>query len=260
MKLESRRAAMQRMAASAALLAAFGCGGPREGAVDEPLRIAAAADLQRALPRILEAYGDRDGPIASPTFGASGQLAEQIRGGAPFDLFLSADMDWPGTLEEEGAIAAGSVRPYARGSLVLLVHADAAEEVGSIADLARPEVRKVAIANPDVAPYGKAARAALESAGLWESLADKITPTGSVAQAFLHVEQGNADAALVSRSLVEESRSKVVEIDPALYPPRIQGLGIVARSPRKAQAERFAAFLLGPEGGRLLAERGFEAP
>lgn len=244
------------------LLAVAGCSGwPGDaGSARRPLRIAAAADLQRALPDVLAAYGDRDGPVAPPTFGASGDLAEQIRGGAPFDVFLSADLTLPKALEGEGHVEAGSVVPYARGSLVLLVHPDVAAAVASLADLAKPEVRKVAIANPEVAPYGKAARAALEKAGLWEPLQAKIVPAGSVSQASLHVEEGNADAALVSRSLVAGAKSKAVEVDPALYPPRMQGLGITARSPNKARAREFIAFLLGEEGRRVLAGHGFAPP
>ncbi|AMV36622.1 molybdate ABC transporter substrate-binding protein [Planctomyces sp. SH-PL62] len=238
-----------------------GCGGePGRAPVVEPLRIASAADLQHVLPKLLEAYGDRDGPVAPPTFGASGQLAEQIRGGAPFDVFLSADMILPGALETEGLVVAGSVTPYARGSLMLLVHPDVAAEVASISDLTKPAVRKIAIANPQVAPYGKAARDALESAGLWTTLEARIVPAGSVSQAFLHVEEGNADAALVSRSLVAGAASRIVEIDPALYPPRIQGLGIVSRSGKLDRARRFVDFIKGVDGGRILGDHGFTSP
>lgn len=239
-----------------------GCSGGRDDRADarEPLRIAAATDLRLALPELLATYGDRDGPVAPPTFGASGDLAEQIRGGAPFDLFLSADMTLPEVLEAEGGVEPGSVVAYTRGSLVLAVHADAAVSVATLADLARPEIRKIAVADPNVAPYGRAARDALENAGLWGLLQPRIVPAGSVAQAFLHVEEGNADAALVSRSLVAGAKSRIVEIDPALYPPRVQGLGVVARSPRKDRARRFVAFLLGEDGRRVLAGHGFSPP
>ncbi len=245
----------------ALMLIVAGCSGPREGAESvAPLRIAAASDLRRALPALLAIYADRDGPVAPPSFGASADLTGQIRSGAPFDVFLSADLTLPKELEGEGLIAGGSIVPYARGSLVMLVHPDVAAAVESLADLAKPEVRKIAIANPGVAPYGQAARAALEKAGLWESLQAKIVPAGSVSQAFLHVEDGNADAGLVSRSLVADAKSKVVEVDPALYPPRIQGLGILARSKQKERAQRFVEFLLGEEGRHVLAENGLAPP
>ncbi|MDG3006692.1 molybdate ABC transporter substrate-binding protein [Paludisphaera mucosa] len=257
----SHRTGLRIVPLIAFLIVGIGCSGTRPGpAAVEPLRIAAAADLQKALPRLLETYGDRDGPVAPPTFGASGDLAEQIRGGAPFDVFLSADVLLPKALEGEEHVENGSVDFYARGALVLLVHASAAAEVGSLADLAKPVVRKIAIANPQVAPYGKAAREALEKAGLWDALGPKIVPAGSVSQALLHVEEGNADAALVSRSLAAGAASKQIEIDPALYSPRIQALGVVARSRQKARAHRFVDFLLGPEAQRVLGEHGFTPP
>ncbi len=244
----------------ATLWAVPGCSGSREPTADGPLRIAAAADLRVVLPRLLTAYGDQGSAVAPPSFGASGDLAEQIRGGAPFDVFLSADLDRPKALEAEGLMEPGSVAAYARGSLVLLVHPDVADAVADIFDLTKPEVRKIAIADPQAAPYGQAARAALGSAGLWDSLQAKIVPAGSVAKAVLHVEQGDADAALVSRSLIAGTKTTVVAIDQALYPPRIQGLGIVADSPRKDRARDFTAFLLGGEGRRVLIEHGFEPP
>lgn len=238
----------------------LGCGSdPGVGPATPPLRIAAAADLQRVLPELLAAYEGRDS-IAEPSFGASGDLAEQIRGGAPFDIFLSADMSRPEALEAQGAVAKGSVAPYARGALALLIHPAVADEVASLADLQTPAVRKIAMANPEIAPYGQAARDALEKAGLWDLLQSKLAIAGSVSQALMHVEQGNADAALVSRSLVEGGASKVLEVDPSLYPPRIQGLGIVARSTQKERARRFVEFLRGDDGRRILERRGFQSP
>lgn len=242
------------------LIAATGCAGGRDPEALAPLRIAAASDLQRALPELLAAYGDRDGPVAAPTFGASVDLTGQIRSGAPFDVFLSADLTLPKELEGEGLVAGGSVAPYARGSLVLLVHPDVAAPVATLADLTKPEVRKVAIANPGLAPYGKSAREALEKVGLWDALQSKIVPAGSVSQAFLHVEEGNADAALVSRSLVAGAKSKVIDVDPSLYAPRVQGVGIMTRSKNKDRARRFVAFLMGDEGRRILLGHGLAPP
>ncbi|WP_165074118.1 molybdate ABC transporter substrate-binding protein [Paludisphaera rhizosphaerae] len=239
----------------------LGCGGNSVvGPETPPLRIAAAADLQRALPDLLAAYKARDDSVAEPSFGASGDLAEQIRGGAPFDVFLSADMSRPEALEAQGVVEKGSVVPYARGALVLLVHPSVAGEVASLADLQAPGVRKIALANPEIAPYGQAARNALEKAGLWDLLQPKLVIAGSVSQALMHVEQGNADAALVSRSLVDGGASKVVDVDPSLYPPRIQGLGIVARSTQKERARRFIEFLRGEDGQLILERRGFQSP
>ncbi|MDR3622519.1 MAG: molybdate ABC transporter substrate-binding protein [Paludisphaera borealis] len=226
----------------------------------EPLRIAAAADLQRVLPALIEKYKAHDADVVL-TFGASGQLAEQIRKGAPFDVFLSANMKFVEGLETEGVVAAGSVKPYARGSLVLAVHRAASDDVDGIADLVKPKVRKIAIANPKFAPYGTAANQALERAGLGGSLGPKLVLAESVRQAFLYVEQGDAEAALVSRSLIVDGGSlKVIEVDPGLYDPLIQGFGVVALSDKLDRARRFADFVVGEAGQSILGAHGFRTP
>lgn len=245
----------------------FGLGCGRAAPTDSPssekaetLRIAAATDLQRVLPDLVEKYKGRDADVVL-TFGASGQLAEQIRKGAPFDVFLSANMKFVEDLEREGVVAAGSVRPYARGALVVAVHQAASGDVDGIADLVKPKVRKIAIANPKFAPYGAAANQALERAGLGGSLGPKLVLAESVRQAFIYVEQGDAEAALVSRSLIADGGGlKVIEVDSGLYDPLIQGLGIVAQSDKLDRARRFVEFVVGEAGQSILGAHGFRAP
>jgi molybdate transport system substrate-binding protein len=237
-----------------------GCGRAESSSRSEPLRVAAATDLQRVLPALVAGYKSHD-PDVVVTFGASGQLAEQIRKGAPFDVFMSANMKFVADLEAEGVAEAGSVRPYARGSLVLAVHSSASGAVGTMADLAKAEVRKLAIANPRFAPYGAAASQALERSGLAEALAPKLVLAESVRQAFIYVEQGDAEAALVSRSLVVDGGAlKAIEVDPGLYDSLIQGLGVVARSDKIDRARRFADFVVGEGGRAILGEHGFAPP
>jgi molybdate transport system substrate-binding protein len=226
----------------------------------EPLRIAAATDLQRVLPDLVEQYKARDADVVL-TFGASGQLAEQIRKGAPFDVFLSANMKFVEDLEREGEVAAGSVQPYARGSLVLAVHQAASGDVDGIADLVKPKIRKIAIANPKFAPYGAAASQALERAGLADKLGPRLVLAESVRQAFIYVEQGDAEAALVSRSLIVDGGGlKVIEVDSGLYDPLIQGLGVVAQSDKLDRARRFVEFVVGEAGQSILGAHGFRPP
>lgn len=267
MLIQSR---LRRLAAVAGLLgvlgAASGCGAtspaPPPSGSEATLRIAAATDLQKVLPRLIEAFeAAGGGGAATPSFGASGNLAEQIRQGAPFDLFLSADMAFPLGLGDEGILAPGSIQPYARGALALVVHPAAADLIDELADLAKPEVGKVAIANPRFAPYGRAARETLDRAGLWSKVEAKIVLAESARQALVHVERGDADAALISRSLLDPSGDdKVIQIAPKLHSPIIQGLGIVARSQSPAEARAFVDFLLGNRGRLILEEAGFEPP
>ncbi len=172
----------------------------------EPLRIAAASDLQTALPILAARFRQDTGLRIEPTFGSSGQLAQQIEQGAPFDVFLAANREYVENLARKGAIDPDSVKPYAQGTLVLAVHQDVGKWLTELSDLRKPAIKKVAIANPEFAPYGRAARQALESAGLWDELQPKLAQAESVRQALQFVESGNAEVGLVSKSN-SESRS-----------------------------------------------------
>ncbi len=170
-----------------AVLVLAGCA-RSPGSASQPLRIAAAADLQRVLPRIIERFEKQTASTTTLTTDASGRLAEQIKAGAPFDVFLAANVKFVGDLATAKLVEPVSVAPYARGSLVLCLHRSAGDQVKGLADLSRPEIKRIAIANPEYAPYGVAARQALERAGLWASLEPKIVRAGSVGQAMTYVQ------------------------------------------------------------------------
>ncbi len=191
------------------------------------------------------------------TFDASGRLAEQIKAGAPFDLFLSANVKFVTDLAAAGLVEPASVQPYARGSLVLCLHRAVGDQVRGLADLSGPEIKRIAIANPEYAPYGLAARQALERAGLWSSLESKIVRANSVRQAMIYVQNGDAEAALVSHALAVVPEVRVIEVDAALYDPLIQALGIVAATKQRDRARALAQFILGGEGQAILRESGF---
>ena len=240
------------------LLAALGCGGPTPTA--EPLRVAAASDLQAALPEVVAAFRAASGVTVEASFGPSGQLAEQVRQGAPVDVFLAANRRYVDDLGRSGDLKPDSVRAYAVGSLVLAVRSESTGMVRSLGDLAKPEVKRVAIANPEVAPYGAAAKQALRRAGLWAAVEPKLAVAGSVRQALEAVRAGDAEAGLVGRALVGGEAVAVVDVDASLYDPIVQGMGIVAGSRRPGDAAKFAAFLVGDAGQAILARRGFAPP
>lgn len=255
-----------RFAAWLALLPAAlgGCGGGGEGRRpldDVQLRVAAASDLQSVLPALIERFHDLEPQVhVVPVFGASGQLARQIEAGAPFDLFLSANREFVARLAAAGVVDPASVRPYAIGSLVLVVGRGAGDSVRGLADLAGPAVKVVAIANPDTAPYGAAARQALQKAGLWETLGPKLAVAGSVRQALQYVETGNAEAGLVSRSVAGVAGIRTVAVDPTLHDPMIQVAGVVARTRERRSVDRFLRFVVGTPGRELLSQHGFQLP
>jgi molybdate transport system substrate-binding protein len=228
--------------------------------VPKVIRVAAASDLQTVLPRLAERFREQTGVEVVCAFGASGRLAEQIKAGAPFDLFMSANERFVRELADQGLIVKESMRPYARGTLVLAVFRNFAGGVRGIGDLTEPTFKKIAIANPTTAPYGLAARQALEKSGLWRSLEPRIVIADSVAQALLYAQKGDAEAALVGRSIARVPEVAVVEIDKSLYDPIVQTFGMVTETKMRPEAERFASFILGNDGQSILREAGFAGP
>jgi molybdate transport system substrate-binding protein len=245
---------------AALVLIASGCGGKKEVDSQQPLRVAAASDLQSALPSLIDRFQSRTGIETTPVFGASGRLSEQIRQGAPFDLFLAANEKFVRDLASERLIKPDSVRTYARGTLVLAVYHDLAGSVRTLADLTRPEVKKIALAQPETAPYGMAGKQVLERAKLWEVLKPKIVTSDSVRQALLYVQRGDVEAAFVGKALAGVPEIRSVEVDQALYDPIIQSLGIVSATRRPDDAARFARFVVDDEGQAILKEFGFAPP
>ncbi|SIO66540.1 molybdate transport system substrate-binding protein [Singulisphaera sp. GP187] len=251
----------------AIVLTCVGCGspsepkgqkqGPEQGGPLEPLRIAAASDLQTVLPVLAKRFTDRTKVELTLTFGSSGLLAEQIKAGAPFDVYLAANQAFVQKLAAGGLVQPDSVHPYARGTLVLAVHRESGGAIASLADLEKPEIKKIALANPETAPYGTAGKQALERSGLWSKLEPKIVPAESVRQALQFVESGNAEGGLVGRALANLPKVRIVEIEPKLYDPIIQALGVLSRTKRAKDAGAFADFVLSDEGQSILNDAGF---
>jgi molybdate transport system substrate-binding protein len=221
------------------------------------LRVAAASDLQSVMPILASRFKADTGIEVEASFGASGRFAAQIKQGAPFDLFLAANRAFVDDLAKAGAIRPDSVRPYARGSLVLVVNKLFDPGVKGLDDVAGEKIKTVAIANPDTAPYGAAAKQLLERAGLWEKVKPKIVQADSVRQALQFVESGNAEVGFVGKAIADVKSVRPIPLPPDGYDPIVQALGIVADSKRGEDAERFAGFLLGEVGQGILREFGF---
>ncbi|HUB50637.1 MAG TPA: molybdate ABC transporter substrate-binding protein [Terracidiphilus sp.] len=218
------------------------------------LRIAAAADLTPVLPPILAEFEHATGIHAEATFQASAMLTTQIDNGAPFDVFLSADLGYPKKLIEAGlADAAGSKDSstpitYAKGTLVLWTRKDSKLPAPSLDLLRSPDLKRLAVANPDRAPYGKAAVAALTSLKLYDTLKPRIVTAENIAQTAQFVESGNADAGLISLTSAMtpqlSSSGEYWVIPRDLYPPIEQGAVIITASPNRDAAHKFLDFLL----------------
>lgn len=234
------------------LLVLVGC---RKGAAVAPLRVAAAADLQAALGEAVPAFTRETGRPVVVSFGSSGLLRQQIRQGAPFDLFLSAAAEYVDGLIVEGRAAQDTRLRYGRGRLVVYVPpGSGAGPLARFADLAAPTVRRVALANPEHAPYGRAAVQALRAAGLYEALRDRLVYAENVRQALQFAESGNVEAALVAAALVPEAAGGL-PVPAALHQPIDQVL-VVIRGGDEAGARAFAAWLTGPRGAQILRRHG----
>ncbi len=240
------------------LLAA--CALPAAPPKPEPLLVSAASNLILAFEELGARYEQETGTPVTFNFAASGQLAHQIDQGAPVDLFAAANVAYVEDLAAKGRILPDSVQVYARGRLTLWTRADSAITVKTIENLLEPEIRRVAIANPEHAPYGVAARQALQTAGVWNAVQPKLVLGENVRQTLQFAETGDVDVAIVPLSLSVTSDGRWVLVPEDLHAPIDQALGIVADSPRQAQASDFAAFITGPEGGAILRKYGFLPP
>lgn len=223
------------------------------------LTIAAASDLAPAsvdLEPPIEAECDVE---VSFVFGSSGQLRDQVRGGAPYDLFLSADRGFLEGLAASGEIDPVSVRDYALGGLVLAWR-DGLPPLAGLDDLRRADIERIAIASPEHAPYGRAARQALEAAGLWDDVQPKIVVAENIRQASEYVRSGNVDAALLSHSLVVQPERAHIAVDGALHAPLVQAGGVLARSQASDAAACALRVIAEGSGQDVLARYGFESP
>lgn len=243
------------------LLLALLCGCHRPSQEPVQLRIVAAASMRDTLGQMVVAFErEHPGTRAQTSFVASGAAAEQISNGAPFDVFFSADERYPREVEERGKGLAGTRRVYARGRLVLWVPARVGIEPAWPAALGDARVSHVALANPEIAPYGRAARQALEKAGLWGQLEDKLVFGQDVAQ-VAQLVLASADVALLPRAsalgdaLRDQGRS--VDVPAELYEPLAQTCILLSAHP---EARALYDFALGETGRAIIAANGFDLP
>ncbi|MDD4932595.1 MAG: molybdate ABC transporter substrate-binding protein [Methylacidiphilaceae bacterium] len=233
-----------------------------EAVPERVLRIGAAADLRYALPEAIAAFSQGGKPYRmEATYASSGKIYAEVLQGANLDLFLAADREYPQRLVGAGA-ARGDVFVYAHGSVVLWARkeADLWKAGDAVRALRSPSLRRLALANPRVAPYGRAAEETLRRAGLFAEVEGKLVFGENVAQAFQFAEQGAADACLISRSLAlapaAQKEGRFEEFSPGISPTLEQG-GVILKGCRHLDlAESFRDFLLSPEGQKLFRSHG----
>jgi molybdate transport system substrate-binding protein len=228
----------------------------------QEITVAAAADLQFAMQDIAARFQKETGKSVKVIYGSSGNFFQQIQNGAPFDLFFSANLDYAKKLQAAGLTEPGSYYQYAKGKIVIWVPNDSKLEISSgLQALLNPAVKKIAIANPQHAPYGQAAVAALEKENIYDKVKDKLVLGENISQTASFVVSGAADLGIVALSLAlsptMKDKGHYVEIPGSEYPPIEQACVILASSKNKETAKQFLSFMKGGLAADVLTDYGF---
>ncbi|GAE27061.1 molybdenum ABC transporter [Halalkalibacter wakoensis JCM 9140] len=242
-----------------AILAA--CGSEDEQTEEaQELLVAAASDLTLAFTEVGALFEEETGTKVTFSFGSTGQLADQIENGAPFDVFAAANISFVDRLRENELIFADSQTTYAFGRIGMATLPNSSLQVETVEDLLQPELKKIAIANPDHAPYGLAAKQALETAGIWEDVKDKLVYGRNISDTLTFIETGNAEAGIIALSLYQEGNVNFEMIDSDLHEPLEQSIAVINRTSQEALSREFIEFILGPTGKPIMESYGFIVP
>jgi molybdate transport system substrate-binding protein len=234
-------------------------------ATAQEIVVAAAADLSSVFPEVAARFEKETGKKVTANFGSSGQFMLQIENGAPIDVFFSADVQYPQHLEAEGLTQPGTIYKYAIGELVLYVPNNSPLNLSlGLRALQSPDAKRIAIANPQHAPYGRAAVESLKKEGLYDSLQSKLVMGENISQAAQFVQSGNADAGILALSLVltpqMKSAGHYVAIPDSDHATMEQAAVILKSSKDKATAALFLDFIRKPEIVNLMSQYGFKLP
>ena len=236
-----------------------------QGPGSRTVAVAAASDLQTVLPALLSGFEKATGIKATTSFASSGSFYAQIQNGAPFDVFFSADVDYPRRLVAAGHADADTLYAYATGRLVLWTRTDSGLDVKKGLSLLRDvRVRRIAIANPDLAPYGRAAVAALKANNVYEVVKDKLVFGENISQTAQLAQSGNADVGLLAHSLavgdVLQASGSFFDIPSTAYPPVVQAAILVSTSRNKDAGRALLQYIKSAEARQTFAAFGFGPP
>jgi molybdate transport system substrate-binding protein len=231
----------------------------------QEITVAAAADLQFAFQDVAGRFQKDTGHAVKLIFGSSGNFFAQIQNGAPFDLFFSADINYPQQLEAAGLAEPGTLYEYAMGRIVVWTPTDSKVDLGhGMQSLLDPNVKKIAIANPEHAPYGRAAVAAMKHEGIYDQVSSKLVLGENISQTASLVISGGADVGIVALSLAVapsmKSKGRYAEVPTDAYPAIEQAAVVLKSSPNKEIARQFMAYIKTPEIQRILRDYGFTVP
>lgn len=265
MQLARQRTQTKVYATVAAALACFvicGCGRrvPEGDTTKKEIIVAAAADLAPAFEELGQQFEQETAIKVTFSFGSTGTLAKQIENGLPADLFAAANIAFVDELEAKGLMLPETKALYARGRITIWTRPDSLLTIERLEDLANPDVKRVAIANPEHAPYGAAAREALQSVGLWNAIEPKLVLGENVRQAIQYAETGNADAAITALSLSVQANGRWILIPEHLHKPLDQALAVLKGARLEQEARQFASFVNSATGRPIMRKYGFILP
>ncbi len=254
--------AVSRLAA-VTLLFVFLFTAGRTARAEQSITIAAAADLRFAMDDIVALFMNaHPGARIQTVYGSSGKFSTQIRQGAPYDIYFSADIAYPRSLYEDG-LSASAPQVYGVGRIVLWSSAPQTAQM-TLADLTDPAIRSIAIADPRHAPYGKRAQEALNAAGVWDKVERKLVYGENIAQTAQFVQSGNAQVGIIALSLALSpelaKQGSHALIPDRLHQPLLQGFVITRRAAGNALAQEFARFMSGREASAIMSQSGFSLP
>jgi len=232
---------------------------PAAASATDTLTVFAASDLALAFTEIAPRFERVHGTAVRLVFGSTGNLVLQVRHGAPADVIFAANISFIDQLASDGLAAPGSRRLYARGRIVLATKSAALRAL-QLRDLVGPAIRRFAIANPEHAPYGMAAKQALESEGIWDRLQPKIVFAENIRQALQFLQAGAVDAAIVALSVAKDPEVRYTLIEEKSHQPLDQAVAVLKSSKRRALAGDFVAFVLGATGREIMTRYGFIVP
>ncbi|WNF37420.1 molybdate ABC transporter substrate-binding protein [Bacillaceae bacterium IKA-2] len=242
-------------------LIVVGCSNSKSETVEKiELTIAAASDLTHAFSEIGKLFENETSTKVTFSFGSTGQLADQIENGAPFDVFASANKSFIEQLDKKNLLLSDTNTLYALGRIGIATKADSALTIETIDDLLKPEVVKIAIASPDHAPYGLASKQALETAGVWGEIESKLVFGRNISDTLTYIETGNAEVAIIALSLVKEDEVSFTLIDEKMHAPLEQMIAVVERTNHQQQSKEFIEFIRGPIGKPVMESYGFVVP
>jgi len=225
-----------------------------------PLMVFAASDIGPPFKQIVPQFEKKTRTTVTLVFGSTGTLAQQIRNGAPADVFFAANESFVNDLASENLTLRQTHTIYARGRVAAVSLKSNAIRIDELTDLTNPNIRRIAIANPQHAPYGLAAKEALEAAGLWDTLEPKLVFGENVQQAVQFVRSGSAQAGLVARSVADTSDLHWKLVDDRLHAPLNQMAVVVARTKQPAASRSFIEFVNGVQGRFVMRQFGFLLP